>query len=206
MRQFLRSVAITLALSVIVVSSRAEDPPKSPEEEAAHNELITFRKELTTAYNAGDIDKVAAFLDDNVIVTWQNAHVNKGPKEFKAYCEKMLRGPDHMVESSTIDPKPELSVLYNDNKTAVAYGSSRDHYKLTDGKDFEQDTRWSSTLVKKNGKWKVVSVHISTNMFDNPVLHIAMQRTAWWTGGVAGVVALLLGALVGVVVTRRRKA
>jgi ketosteroid isomerase-like protein len=177
------------------------------EEDPAHDELRALMKEFLVVYNSGDIDKLIRYLDDNVVITWQNAHVDKSPQEVKAFFERMNNGPDRIVEKSSIAPEPDaLSLLYNNGLTAIAYGHSNDHYKLRDGTEFDQNTRWSTTLVKKEGQWKVASMHISTNMFDNPVLNLAIKRTALWTGGISGVVGMIVAFSISWMVGRRRTA
>jgi hypothetical protein len=132
--------------------------------------------------------------------------VNTSPQEVRAYFKEMMEGPNRRVESVSIKPEPDaLSVLYNDSKTAVAYGHSNDHYKLNDGTEFDQLTRWSATVVKKDGQWKVANVHISTDMFDNPILNLAVKKTAMWVGGLAGVVGLGLGFAGGWMLRRPRR-
>ena len=173
-------------------------------EDPAHAELRNVLKEMKAAHNADDLEKLVSFLDDNVVVTWQNAKVTKGPKEVKDYYIAMTKGPDRVVQKSTIKPEADdLSFMHNDSNTAIAWGHSKDHYLLTDGTEFDQDTRWSATVVKKDGKWKVASVHISVNMFDNPILNIAIKKAGIWIGGIAGVVGLVLGLIVGMVLFRR---
>jgi ketosteroid isomerase-like protein len=195
--------ALGMVLAVLSASSQAANDAK---EDPAHEELRTLLKESVAAYNAADLDKLLTYLDDDVIVVWQNATLNRGKKEVKAYIEEMTKGPNRRVEKSTIAPTPgALSILHNDGKMAVAFGHSRDHYLLIDGTEFDQDTSWTATLVKKDGKWKTTSIHISTNMFDNPVLNLAVKKTALWAGGVAGGIALLLGLLVGFFLGRSRK-
>jgi ketosteroid isomerase-like protein len=177
----------------------------TPREDSTHTELRALLKEVIAAYNAGDLDKLVSYFDDEVVVTWQDGRVNKNPKEVKAYFDEMTKGPNRIVESSTIDPAPDApSILYNDDNTAVAYGHSKDHYELTNGMKFDQDTRWSATVVKKDGHWKVVNVHISANEFNNPILDIAVRRTAWWTGGIGAAVGFLVGAAMLWLVSRRR--
>ena len=174
-------------------------------EDSAHDELRALLKEIIAAYNAGDLDKLVSYFDDDVVVTWQSSRVNKNPQEVKAYFEEMTRGPNRVVESTTISPEPDApSLLYNDGKTAVAYGHSKDHYELTNGMKFDQDTRWSATLVKKDGRWKVVNVHISANEFDNPILDIAVRRTTWWAGGIGAAAGFLVGAVAFWLIGRRR--
>ena len=49
--------------------------------------------------------------------------------------------------------------------------------------------------MKNDQQWKIVSFHPSTNMFDNAVLWMTVRHIAYWTGGIAGIVGLLLGVL-----------
>jgi hypothetical protein len=64
------------------------------------------------------------------------------------------------------------------------------------------ETRWTGTLVKKDGKWKVASFHASANAFDNPILWIALKKVGMWVGIGAAVLGLVIGFLIG----RRRAA
>ncbi len=177
------------------------------QEDPAHDELRALLKEFVTVYNSGDLDKMITYLDDNVVITWQNAHVDKNPQEVKAFCEMMTKGPNRVVESSSIAPEPDaLSLLYNDGRTAVAYGHSNDRLKLRDGTELDQYAHWSTTLIKKDGKWKVASVHISGNMFDNPVLNLAVRTTAFWTGGIGAVAGMIVAFVISSLIGRRRTA
>ena len=194
---FLPCVALAVLFGPLPVTFAQEDP--------THEELRNVLKEMKAAHNADDLDKLVSFLDDNVVVTWQNAKVTKGPKEVKDYYIEMTKGPNRVVQKSTIKPEADdKSFLHNDGKTAIAWGSSKDHYLLTDGTEFNQDTRWSATVVKKDGKWKVASVHISVDMFDNPILNMAIKKTAIWVGAIAGGGGLLVGLVVGALIFRSR--
>ena len=196
-----RSLAALGMVLALMASGRAQ----AAEDDSTHDELRALMKEFIAVYNSGDLDKVATYLEDNVVITWQNAHVDKNPQEVKAFCETMIKGPNRVVDKSSISPEADaLSLLYNDGQTAIAYGHSNDHYKLTNGTEFDQLTRWSATLIKKEGQWKVASVHISTNMFDNPVLNLAVKTTAWWCSGLAGGAGMIFGFVVSWLVCRRR--
>jgi len=178
-----------IALLVLASTLSADQPVK---EDPAHEELRALKKELTEAVNAKNLEALLAHLDDDVVVTWQNSEVSRSPEQVRAYYNRMMNGDHRVVDSIRIDPTvDELTHLYGN--TGVAFGSSRDHFKLTDGRDFELETRWSGTVVKKNGKWKVASFHASTNTFDNPVLWIAVKRVGIWTGLSAGLLGLVLG-------------
>src|SRR5262249_3514462 len=107
-------------------------------------------------------------------------------------------------QSITINPTvDELSHLYGN--TAVATGSSEDTFHLTDGRSFTAQTRWTATAAKKDGKWLIASFHASTNMFDNPILWIAVRQTAMWSRRGAGVGGLVVGFLLAWFGRRRRQ-
>jgi ketosteroid isomerase-like protein len=181
----------------------AAQEAKKAKEDPAHEELRALKREVTDTVNKNDLDRLLSFLDEDVVVTWQNGEVSRKPVGVRAYYDRMMKGPDRRVDSITINPVvDDLTHLYGD--TGVAYGSSEDHFKLTDGKDFKLTTRWSATVVKKNGKWLIVNFHSSTNMFDNPLMSYAIRQTLLWTAVIAVPIGLVLG-LVLIRLLRRRK-
>jgi ketosteroid isomerase-like protein len=189
-----------LIVGFVIPTVTSADDAKT-KEDPAHADLRALRAELVKAINGNHLDDMLALLDDDVVVTFMNAEVGRKPAGVRAYYDKMMNGPNKIVESITIDPTvDELTHLYGD--TGVAFGSSKDHFKLTDGRDFVAETRWTGTLVKKDGKWKVASFHASANAFDNPILWIALKRVGMWVGIGAAVLGLVIGFLIG----RRRAA
>jgi uncharacterized protein (TIGR02246 family) len=200
----MRTIWLPLALLWFALTPAAAQDKSDPNKEhPAHQELRAMRDALIEVVNKHDLDRLLTFLDDDVVVTWQNGEVSRGPKEVRAYYERMMQGPNRVVESVTIAPHVDtLTHLYGDN-AGVAHGSSKDHFKLTDGRDLDLDTRWSATVVKKDGQWKIASFHASTNMFDNPVLWIAVRRSMWWIGIAAVLAGLLLGFIAARLLRRR---
>ena len=79
-----------------------------------------------------------------------------------------------------------------------------DSYTLADGAAFTLDSVFTTTVAKTTdgpadtGGWVVRDFHSSTDAFDNPVLHLAVGRTFWYTAMGAAAAGLLLGALAGV--------
>jgi len=201
----MRNVWLLLVMVATLPTARlaAQDKTQSAKEQLAHKELRAMRDDMIDAVKKYDLDRVLTFLDDDVEVTWQNSEVSRGPEEVRAYCLRMMKGPNRILESIDANPTVDAPAqLYGDD-TAVAYGISKDHFKLTDGRDFEVDSRWSATVVKKNGQWKIVSFHMSANMFDNPVMWIVVKRIAIWTGIAAGIGGLLLGFIAARLLRRR---
>jgi uncharacterized protein (TIGR02246 family) len=172
----------------------------TPTDEAAHNELRAFRDGLLDAMNKGDLERELAYFHPNAVVTWHNAEVSRGRDGVRAYLNRMLTGPDKVVESYKSDVNvDELTILYGGD-TGLSFGSAVEHFKLASGKTFDLPARWSATLVKEDGKWLIANLHASDNLFDNPVLGMA-RRMAYWVGGIS----LLVGLAAGFVLGRRRR-
>jgi hypothetical protein len=113
----------------------------------------------------------------------------------REYYDRMMRGERRIVERYSLDDVEvaELTFLFGDD-AGVAYGTANSHFVLTDGSDMSIEGPWTATVVKHEDKWLVSAFHASTNMFDNPVLHMA---TGWIAkaAAIAGVLGLILGAV-----------
>ena len=64
------------------------------------------------------------------------------------------------------------------------------------GDEFSLASQWTATCTRVDGRWLIASFHVSTNLFDNPLLTAA---SAWIykAAAVSGVLALLIGLLIG---------
>jgi uncharacterized protein (TIGR02246 family) len=193
-----------ILLMPLCVWSQEAAPSK---EDPVHEELRALKRGAEEAFNKGDIDGLLAkYTDKHVIVTWQNAEVDRGPQAIKDFYTRMMVGPNRVVDSiQTRIDVDDLAHLYGPN-VATALGDMSQHYKLTDGQEFDLRSRWTATLAKDEGRWKIATFHVSTNMFDNGVLRAAVSKTGYWVGGAAGVVALVVGVVAGRLSKRRRPA
>lgn len=185
-------------LWTVALPAQPQAPPSN--DEATHNELRALRDGLLDAVNKGDIDRQLTFLHPNVVMTAPNSEVSRGRDGVRAYRDKMMTGPQRIVESfhAEVDVD-ELTILYGGD-TGISFGSAMQHYKLTSGMSLDVKTRWTATLVKENGHWLVASLHVSANLFDNPLLTMA-KHLAYWAGGISLVVGLIVGLFLG----KRRK-
>jgi ketosteroid isomerase-like protein len=149
----------------------------------------------------GDIERQLTYFHPNVAITWHNAEVSRGRDGVRDYLNRMLTGPDKVVESYKADVEvDELTILYGGD-TGISFGSAVEHFVLTSGRKFDLPARWSVTLVKEGDRWLIANLHASDNLFDNPLLDLA-RRAAWWAGGLS----LLLGLAAGFFLGRRRRA
>lgn len=146
---------------------------------------------MLAAIKKGDIEAQIQFLHPNVVVTWQNAEVSRGRDGVRAYLNRMLNGPDKVVSSYNADLEvDELSLLYGD--TALSWGKSREHIGLAKGRSLDYPGRWSAMLVKENGQWLIANLHVSTNIFENPLIE-TMKKVMYAAGGICIVIAIALG-------------
>lgn len=194
---------VVVALLGFATATAAQEPAVSPE--ALHDELRELRDDVLAAVARNDFEAIAPHLHPKVVFTPMNGEVCRGPQEIRAYFDKMLKGPAAIVKSIQLDLEVDrLTDLYGD--TGLAFGSSNDHYTLSNGMDFPVQTRWTCSLVRENGRWLITAFHASANVFDNPILERAKQAAKLQWGGIGAGAGVLIGALLGVALGRRRRA
>ena len=180
------------------VLAQAMAQEKDAEEAQIHKDLIRLRDEAAAALNEQDIDKLLEFVHPDVVFTAPypkvGEEVRRGKSGVKAYFDELFTGPSRRAESMKSEITVDDTSLIYGGDTAIAWGSSRDTYKMVDGSTLLVPSRWSGTLVRQDGKWLIAEFHVSVNMFNNPLLEPAVRQTAWMSGGIAAVVGLLLGA------------
>lgn len=195
----MKTIGILLALALSGLASSAAN--MDPAVEATHNELRALRDGLLDAVNKGDIERELTYLDTNVVVTWHNAEVSRGREGVRDYYNRLTSGPSKMVDKFSAEINvDELTILHGEN-TGISFGSSVEHFKLTNGRSFDLKGRWTTTMVKKDGRWLIASLHVSTNIFDNVMLDLAKKYAVR-----AAVIAFVAGTLLGWLIGRRRKA
>ena len=88
---------------------------------------------------------------------------------------------------------------------AVADGTTSDEFFPWKRGVFKFDSNWSGTMAKIDGQWKLVSLHLSTNVFNNPLLD-EYKETIWYVGAGAFAAGLVVAFVVMRFVWRPKKA
>jgi ketosteroid isomerase-like protein len=163
--------------------------------------ITRLREGLVDSFQKGDIDRLISHLDTDVVATWQNGEVSRGHEAVRAYYNKMMTGEDRIVREVKAEPEVLGRHVYGD--TAVSWGNLHDHFVLMDGSELPMGTLFTITVARRGDRWLVTGYHASVNAFANPVLKLAVRKTATWAG--AG--GVLAGLLAGFIVARalRRK-
>jgi ketosteroid isomerase-like protein len=188
-----------VALLADRVPAQATKPVTEADSIAA---IAALRGELVDSFNKGDVERLLSHLDPEVVATWQNGEVCRGPEAVRAYYNKMMTGPGRIVARLSSNPVVDDRHVYGD--WAVSWGNLHDSYELKDGTTFKFDSRFTATIARRGAEWKVTSFHASVNAFDNPVLKIAASKGATWAAVAAGVIGLGLGTVAGLLIGRRR--
>jgi uncharacterized protein (TIGR02246 family) len=176
-------------------AAAASAPADAGGEAATHDALRALRKRIVDAFNARNVDALVAEAHPDIVFTTMNNDVVHGREGVKAYFNKMMVGPQRVVDDITIDFTPDaLTALHGD--TGISYGVSEGLYTLHGGRNLFVRARWTATLVKLDGAWKVAAFHYSTNVFDNAILD-GVKRIAFLGAMVLALLALVLGFLVG---------
>jgi ketosteroid isomerase-like protein len=181
---------------LVLLSAISRSSIGMAQESPIHDELRKVRDELFAAYEARDIDALLQRVHPEVVATWQNSFRARGHSEVRKFIDDMLSGKQPVVKdvksTLTVDG---LSVLHGDT-TAVACGDILDQFSLTSGSAFELNSKWTASMVKSDGRWQVASFHVSSNIFDNPILGMA-QSWLVTVAAIVGVISLMVGLIVG---------
>jgi ketosteroid isomerase-like protein len=192
-----RNALLALLMVCALGAAAAQAQAPRPSDEALHNELRALKDRAVAAVNKRDPDALMKELDPDIAFTAMNNEVVHGIAEAKAYYQKMLVGAARIVEDMSLSAEPDhLADIYENGTVAVATGTSTAHFKLAAGPEFDVPLRWSATLHRANDKWAIASMHFSANMFENPMLS-ALERSIKWVAVITGVVALIVGFLLG---------
>ena len=159
--------------------------------------LVKVFREIEAGINAGDPDRMVAQMHPSATVTWLNAEVSRGHEEIKGYYNKMVKGPDRILDKYVTKAEVAKPARFFGNGTvAVADGTTEDDFYPVARGHFHLSSRWTSTSAKIDGQWKVVALHLSSNVFTNDLIAEA-KRAAIYTGVGGAVGGLLIGWLIG---------
>ena len=177
---------MTLSLAAF---ARAED------READHNELRAMLRTATEAMNAGDFDALRPLFYDKFSITTVDQQLFTSLDDFKAYYEGLLKGGNARLKSIAFRPEADALTEFVGDNVGLSHGTSTDTYTFADGDVRTMTSRWTATVYKDSGRWKIINLHIGANLLDNPVTAAAKGyvRKAAITAAVGG---LLVGFII----------
>jgi ketosteroid isomerase-like protein len=160
-------------------------PGTTDPREADRQALRGILADVQAGINERDLERILRHVGDDAVVTYQNADVSRGKAEIGAYFNHNFMGSNAIIKRLIIRGEIASPAVFIGD-AAVAHGTSHDDMELTSGRKFALDGKWSSTLLKQEGNWRIVCLHFSTNVLDNSVLNGVKKLV--WMGAVSGFV------------------
>jgi len=184
---------VGLFLLLVAGLAGAADDPHATDRQA----LRTLFREMEASINAQDVERMVAQMHPQATVTWLNGEVSRGHDEIRAYYQRMVKGEQRILDRYLTSAKVAAPAhFYGNGEVAVADGTMEDEFFPVARGPFRLSSNWTSTSAKIDGRWQVVSMHLSSNVFTNSL--IAEAKTAvWYAGGGGAVLGLLVGWLLG---------
>ncbi len=192
--------ALALVIMAIPLHVAAEDDLHQEDRKA----LLKILGEVEAAINAQDIEGLIAVMRPDCTVTWWNAEISRGHDQIRAYYRRMVKDDGRIINKYTTQAKlgDHARFLGSGGDVAVADGSMVDEFFPVIRGPFKLDSRWSVTLAKSAaGEWKIVTLHLSSNVFTNTLIH-ELKHLLF----VAAAGALVVGGMAGWLLGRRKQA
>jgi uncharacterized protein (TIGR02246 family) len=143
-----------VAAAAVSPSPRAEGGAGTPELEEVKMLLKAHDEAMTSQNLEGVMD---CFTDKAAVMGTGPGEIWSGPEEIKDAYEHFFQGYDKGEEEFEYDFK--VGGLGTDMGWLIASGNITGK---KDGKDFGYPLNVSLTVTKKDGKWKIASMHFST--------------------------------------------
>lgn len=171
---------------------------------ADHEALRELMKECTNAMNQGKFDQLKPYLDEQfTIITVDNSKLSS-LASFQDYWDKIFKGDKPLLTKLTIKPEADDKTYFITDDIGVVHGISNERYHFTDGDVRKMSTRWTAVVHKEDDQWKLMKIHFSANILDNPVLS-ALKAQMFKVAVIGVCVGFVLG-LFFMLFMRRKKA
>jgi hypothetical protein len=199
MRASQKLMFAALLFPLFAMRAVAADDPHAED----RKELLKVFREIEAGINAQSVDRMVTQMAPEATVTWLNGEVSRGHDQIKAYYNKMVRGDKRILDKYMTAAKLGAPAkFYGNGEVAVADGTNEDEFFPVARGPFRLSSNWTATCAKVDGQWKVVALHLSSNVFTNSLLDEA-KGAVWYaaSGALAG--GFVLGWLMSRL--RRRK-
>jgi len=192
-----------VALCALVFASAA-CAQQEPDHEI-HEALRAMLKEIVTAINTGQYDKMLPYLTENVEATSITQETMSSRADISKYFKEWFGPKAYMKRMEMKLEADKLTELSADKSWGLVRGKALEHYEANDGDVFDFVTRWTAVMVRgDDGKWRLRAIHFGTNNLDNPVL-TKVKNTLIRDGIIGAVVALAIGVGLGFLIAGRRR-
>ena len=194
-----KCLLLCFIMALVAASAQAEDRQQD------HDELRQMLKTATDAMNSKNLDALAPLFYNKFSITTVDQKLFTNLADFKAYYEGLYSGDNAPLKSIMFKPEANALTEFIGDNIGLSHGTSTDTYTFSDGDTRVMTSRWTATVFKDNGKWKILNLHIGADLLANPV--VATLKSYVYKAGIgAGLGGLIVGfALAWMLRGRRRR-
>lgn len=149
---------------------------------ADHDQLRNLLKLTQEAINNDQPERLEPYLHKDYVITVMNQELVTKDHTLKQLFHDWFKKPDAILKSLRIAPEATIETRIYGDRFGLCYGTSVDTYELSDGREFAFDSKWTATLIKDAGQWKLLALHVGVDPIENPL--IDGYRSGMGFGGV----------------------
>lgn len=190
-----------LILLICSLGARAEET-----DHADHEELRALLKGVVAAMNSQKYEDLMPYFHEHLRVTTINQDVITRPEGLEPYFRDWI-GPGKYVRDLKMQMEADDRTEFygeGESRFGVVRGSGVEDYNLTDGRRLDMRTRWTATVMKDKGRWRILALHIGANFYRNPIVEEIQNKVKSYSVA-AGLGGLLAGLVLGLLLGRASK-
>lgn len=151
-------LALLLFVASSALSLAAQQPTTQRSVTKAEEEVRKLEREWLDAYEQNNAEAMNRIVADDFTITFPNGSIQAKPQLMsmvRAVASSTRRSAEPAMRFHTEDAQ---SRAYGD--TVILMGRVVTEYER-DGKTVREQSRYTDTYVKRNGRWQVVASHLS---------------------------------------------
>lgn len=175
---------------------------------AEEKRIMALRESLVNAVAEKDVEALLMHLHSDCELTVQDGQdlrVIRKHEGIREYFERLFKGDQASLKSVRANITVDEILQLSNGDVALANGASDDHFVMRSGGEYDLKNRWSATVVDEAGSWKLLSLHVSSNLFDNPIYNAATS-SLFRVGSMGLLIGLVIGLLFAKLFSGRRAA
>ena len=145
--------ATALALLTIICTLMPAQTTQQQTLTKAEEEVRNLERQWLNAYEQHDSQTMTRIVADDFIITFPN-----GTMQSKLQLMQMIANPNATSPKMHFYTEDVKSRAYGD--TVILMGRVVTEYER-DGKKVKEQSRYTDTYVRRNGRWQVVASHLS---------------------------------------------
>ena len=192
-----------MLLMILALAGAIPGLAQDDSHKADHIALRALREKVVAAINQQDVKALSGCFAKEFAFTTVTQETLTSEAQAQAFFDKLFRSEHALVTSMRTEPTADSLTRFIDANTGICYGSTKDTYTMKGGRVVDMNLRWSATVVREDGAWKIALAHVGTDFIRNPVTE-GLSGLAKKLGIGCGIAGLILGFLLGRILGRKR--